>query len=81
MTDKEHALIIMMFTRQTQYIQMLLEMLKSNGIIQGDDIPAFDSVVINDPDSVAALHRVTGQYQKFAKELHLELPKFPPTRE
>jgi hypothetical protein len=79
MTDKEHALIMMMFTRQTMYIQMLLDMLKSRGVIQEDDIPAFDSAVINDPDSVDALHRVTGQYQSFAKQLGMELPKFPPS--
>lgn len=78
MTDKEHALIIMMFTRQDQYIQMLLEMLKSNEIIQADDIPAFDSAVRNDPDSVGALHRVDGQYRAFATRLGLDLPKFPP---
>jgi hypothetical protein len=79
MTENEHALMIMMFTRQTQYIQMLLDMLKSNGIIQGDDIPAFDSAVRNDPDSVDALHRVNIQYRAFANQLGLELPKFPPS--
>jgi hypothetical protein len=79
MTDKEHALIMMMFTRQTMYIQMLLDMLKSNGIIQDDDIPAFDSAVTNDPDSVAAFLRVTEQYHKFANQLRLELPKLPPS--
>lgn len=78
MTDKEHALMITMFTRQTMYIQMLLEMLKSNGIIQKDDIPAFDSVVHNDPDSVDVLHQVNGLYKVFANRIGLDLPKFPP---
>jgi hypothetical protein len=79
MTDKEHALVIMMFTRQTMYIQMLIDMLKSNGIIQGEDVPAFDFAVCNDPDSVDALHRVNIQYRAFANRLGLELPKFPPS--
>jgi hypothetical protein len=79
MTDKEHALIVMMFTRQALYIQMLIDMLKSNGIIQGDDVPAFDSVVINDPGSVSAFLRVTEQYHSFANQLGLELPKLPPS--
>jgi hypothetical protein len=61
------------------YIQMLLDMLKSNGIIQAEDVPAFDSVVCNDPDSVDALHRVNNQYRAFANQLGLELPKFPPS--
>jgi hypothetical protein len=79
MTDKEHALIMMMFTRQDQYIQMLLNMLTSNEIIQGDDIPAFDSAVRNDPASVASFHRMFDQYTAFAKRLGLELPKLPPS--
>jgi hypothetical protein len=79
MTDKEHALMKMMFTRQAMYIQMLLDMLKTNGIIQDDDVPAFDSVVINNPDSADAFVRVTGQYSAFAKQLGLELPELPPS--
>jgi hypothetical protein len=79
MTDNEHALMIMMFTRQTMYIQMLIDMLKSNEIIQGQDVPAFDFAVCNDPGSVDALHRVNNQYRAFANQLGLELPKFPPS--
>jgi hypothetical protein len=79
MTDKEHALVMMMFTRQAMYIQMLLDMLKTNGIIQEDDIPAFDSVVTSDPNSVDVFHRVRGQYSAFAKQLELELPELPPS--
>jgi hypothetical protein len=79
MTENEHALMIMMFTRQNEYIQMLLDMLKSNKIIQADDIPAFDFAVRNDPDSVALLHEVSGLYRAFAKRLGMETPKFPPT--
>ena len=77
MTDKEHALIIMMFTRQSQYIQMLLDMLKSKEIIQADDVPAFDFAVINDPDSAAALHEVAGLYRVFATKLGVDLPDLP----
>jgi hypothetical protein len=75
MTDKEHALIMMMFTRQNLYIQMLLNMLKRDGIIEGDDIQAFDSAVISDPDNVSALHRVTNQYRSFANQLEMDVPE------
>jgi hypothetical protein len=75
MTDKEHALMMMMFTRQNLYVQMLLDMLKRDGIIQGDDVPAFDSAVINDPANVAALHRVTKQYRSFANQLEMDVPE------
>jgi hypothetical protein len=71
--------MMMMFTRQTQYIQMLLDMPKSRDVIQEDDIPAFDSAVINDPDSVAALLRVKGQYDSFANRLGMALPDLPNT--
>ena len=47
MTDKEHELMIMMLTHQALYIQMLIDLLTGKGIAQGDDIPAFDSVTIN----------------------------------
>jgi len=70
--------MMMMFTRQTMYIQMLIDMLKSKEIIQGDDVPAFDFAVRNDPDSVAALHEVSGLYRSFANQLGMVLPKFPP---
>lgn len=79
MTDKEHELMIMMFTRQDFYIQMLLDMLKTNGIIQGDDIPAFESVARYNPESSALSLCVNGQYQRFAKVLGLTLPTLPPS--
>jgi hypothetical protein len=79
MTDKEHSLMLMMFTRQNLYIQMLLDMLQSNNIIQQDDIPAFDSVVINDPDNADAFLRAITQYRSFASQLGLELPTLPPS--
>ena len=78
MTDKEHELMIMMFTRQTLYVQMLIDVLKSNEIIQGDDIPAFDFAARNDPASVDAFLRVNEQYQRFAQAMGLELPRLPP---
>ena len=81
MTDKEHALMMMMFTRQALYVQMLLDMLKSNGIIEGHDVPAFDSIVISDPDSISAFERTDAQYRVFAKRLGLALPELPPSPE
>ncbi len=79
MTDKEHELMIMMFTRQALYIQMLIDLLKNKGIAQGDDIPAFDSVTINDPANVSVFLQMNEQYQKFAQSMSLELPKLPPS--
>jgi hypothetical protein len=73
MTDKEHALMMMMFTRQTQHIKMLVDLLENKGIIQGDDAPAFDSVVRNDPASVSLFLQVISQYKSFANQLGMEV--------
>ena len=75
MTDREHTLMMMMFTRQNLYIEMLLQMLKRDAIIDGEDISAFDSAVISDPANVAAFHRVTAQYKKFASQLGMAVPE------
>ena len=79
MTDKEHALMMMMFTRQDMYIQILFDILKREEIIQGDDISAFEAVARNDPKGSAVFDRVDEQYRMFAKVLGLELPTLPPS--
>ncbi len=79
MTDIEHALMMMMFTRQNLYIQMLLDILKRDAIISGDDIQDFDSAVIHDPKNLSAFERADAQYRAFAQALGLELPKLPPS--
>jgi type IV secretory pathway protease TraF len=81
MTDKEHALMMMMFTRQTMYIQMLIDILKRDEIIEGDDVSAFDSAVINDPASISAFERTDAQYRAFAARVNLALPALPPSPE
>lgn len=79
MTDKEHALIMMMFTRQSMYIQMLLDLLENKEIIQKGEIPAFDFVVRNDPANVSLFLQVKGQYDSFANQLGMVLPDLPKT--
>ncbi|HEY0307775.1 MAG TPA: hypothetical protein VGB94_06405 [Acidobacteriaceae bacterium] len=79
MTDKEHALIMMMFTRQNLYIQMLLDMLDREGITKGDDVSAFYDAVIHDPKNFSAYQRTDVQYRAFAQAVGLELPKLPPS--
>jgi hypothetical protein len=49
MTSNEHALIIAMFTKQARQIKVLSDVLKSNGILQGDDLEAFTNIVDSDP--------------------------------
>jgi hypothetical protein len=44
MTNDEHTLIIMMFAKQAQQIKVLFEVLKSNDLINDDDIAAFTDI-------------------------------------
>jgi hypothetical protein len=80
MTPQEHVLVLMMFTRQSQYIATVEEILKSKGIITADDLPAFDFAVRTDRDATAlAFQGTVGQYRRFAEELGIELPaEIPP---
>ena len=69
-----------MFAKQFQYIKLLTEILKSKGIIEGDDLPAFFSVSRADQERNAHLLRVVkAQYRKNAKEIGLTV-RFPKER-
>jgi len=73
MTDKEHALMMMMFTRQNLYIKMLLDLLANKEVIQKSEIPAFDFVARNDPANAALFLQVIDQYKNFANQLGMEV--------
>lgn len=75
MTTEEHALFMGMFTKQQQHIMALLEILRSRGIVTGDDAAAFRFAVATDVASNAALFRdVKATYIQFAKTLGISLP-------
>jgi len=79
MKAEEHQLLIMMFARQSQLIQMLINLLKSKEIIQADDLQAFDFSVRADTDTSAALLLgMANQYYAFGRELGLDLPGAKP---
>jgi len=75
MTDKDHVLMMLMFTRQTLYIQMLLDLLENKGTITKAEIPAFDFVVRNDPANASIFLQVIDQYKKFASQLGTVVPE------
>jgi len=45
MTEREHLLIIEMFKQQTLYYAGLVELLRSRGVLESSDLPAFDALV------------------------------------
>ncbi|MFI5096691.1 MAG: hypothetical protein ACHQT6_01840 [Candidatus Acidiferrales bacterium] len=73
MTQQEHALMISMFVKQHMYIKMLIEVLKSRGIVSGDDLPAFEFSVNVDTRANAALFvDMTKLYLQAAKVFGIE---------
>lgn len=75
MSPQEHTLMLMMFTRLSQYVASIEEILKSREIVKSEDLPAFDFAVRTDyRASAAALQDMAEQYRKFAEEEGIQLP-------
>ncbi len=55
MTTDEHMLVLQLFFKQRQAIRILLNMLKSHGILTEDDEKAFASAQTQDTGSNAAI--------------------------
>lgn len=73
MTKEEHLLMIGVFTKQAQFIKIILEILKSRGIVEHDDMEAFESVVRLDLDSNDALFQdAQAAYVRLAKWCGIE---------
>ena len=73
MTQQEHLLVLTMLTKQMQSTKVLVDVLKSRGLLEGDDAAAFQSAVAHDLDSNAALFQdALKEYLGFAKHLRIE---------
>jgi transcription initiation factor TFIIIB Brf1 subunit/transcription initiation factor TFIIB len=73
MTENEHRLMVFMFTRQTMLFRSLVELLKSRGVLESDDVAAFESLVVaQETSSRETLVSVVDQYSRFARELGLQ---------
>lgn len=77
MTPEEHLLIAAMLAKQFQYTEMLIRLLQSRGLIEGDDLSAFLAFVREDQThNERRLLSMKGEYQRAAKEIGLKV-KFP----
>ncbi len=75
MTEQEHRLVIALFFKQHQSLKFVLDLLKTKGLIEQDDLAINSFATRNDPVSNAALLReVIEQYRAAAKGLGIELP-------
>jgi len=73
MTNAEHSLMIAMFVKQAQLIKTLIEVLKSRGLVSGDDLQAFEFRVNTDsPSNKQLLLQTTSLYLEAAKAVGVE---------
>lgn len=57
MTTEEHMLMVLIFYKQRQAIQILIDMLKSRGTLTGDDEAAFSFAQTANAESSAEIYR------------------------
>jgi hypothetical protein len=69
MTPQEHKLMVTMFTKQLQQLKVVIEILKSRGLLEGDDAMAYATVVHSDEQSNALV------FQQ-AREMYLQAAKY-----
>jgi hypothetical protein len=80
MTPQEHELIARMFAKQFRYIELLVNILQSRDIIEGDDLAAFLSALRADAERDAfALQSAKAEYRRLAKDIGLAVT-FPKAR-
>jgi len=73
MTHEEHQLAVFMFARVIQRITALTEALVSKGLIEADDVKAYEGLVFDQRDqSLAQFVEVAKQYEEFAEGLGIK---------
>lgn len=81
MTDKEHEFMVLMFARMKQEMGMIIELLKSRGVMTEDDHRAFGHLVWDDPQKmVSYLTASLRDYNRCARSVGIQVPSnFPPS--
>lgn len=73
MTTAEHQLIVEMFKNQRLIFDILIELLKSRGVVQSGDLAAFDALVSQSEAHRDELERQVGEeYQRSATILGVQ---------
>lgn len=74
MTPEEHLLVLSLHVKQAQFNKILLDILKSRGIVTADDVRAFEFAASVDVASNSALlQQVRERYLRLAKGLGVDL--------
>jgi hypothetical protein len=73
MTPDEHMLVLQLLFKQRQALRILLDMLKSRGVLTDDDEQAFSSAQTqNAPSNAAIFEEAKSLYLMLADSLELE---------
>jgi len=73
MTPEEHQLMITMWAKQYQQLKVVVEILKSRGLLEGDDPLAFATLVHSDVAANRALLQESATiYLQTAKEIGVD---------
>ena len=73
MTEKEHTLMVFMFTKQMTVITSLIEIMKSRQVLTDDDLIPFQKLVLTQEQaSHEILNSVISQYTEYATTLGLQ---------
>jgi hypothetical protein len=73
MTPEEHKLMLTLFTKYFQQIKVIIEILKSRGLLEGDDPMAFATAVHSDSESnERVFQQAAALYLQAAKRLGVE---------
>ncbi len=80
MTAEEHQLIVFMFGIQEQKIKILIDLLKSKGIMDEDDFKAFEFAARSDaPANVVLAREVATRWASLLQKTGVPLPQIPKT--
>jgi hypothetical protein len=72
-TPEEHKLMITMWAKQYQQLKVVVEILKSRGLLEGDDPMAFATIVHSDAAANKALLQESAElYLQTAKDIGVE---------
>lgn len=75
MTHQEHQLVVAMFARQLHVTKAILEILKSNGLLDSGDLKAFMTASVTFAGSADNLiDGVEKMYRELATQLGVQLP-------
>ena len=73
MTPEEHKLMLYMFVKQMSLFRALLESLKAKGVLEIDDLQAYEALIRSTDELGASVYReVAGYYSGFATSLGID---------